>query len=211
MAKKNNNKGRENLKKEEEFEQRIVDLARVTRVMAGGKRMKFRACLAIGDKKGRVSFGVAKGADVTNAIAKAFNKAKKNLIKVPIVNETIPHQVRVKFKSAKILLRPAKKGTGVKAGGAVRILCELAGLANVTAKILGSNNKINNVKATILAFKSFKPSKKSAQPEDYKQKLADAGQQKIEKTKTMAENPKEGKKSLKEKLKSIISKKSEIK
>jgi len=211
MARKNNNRGRENLKKEEEFEQRIVDLARVTRVMAGGKRMKFRACLAIGDKKGRVSFGVAKGADVTNAIAKAFNKAKKNVIKVPIVNETIPHQVRVKFKSAKILLRPAKKGTGVKAGGAVRILCELAGLANVTAKILGSNNKINNVKATMLAFKSFKHLKKSIQLEDNKQELTVAEQQMIEEAKTPTENPKESKKSLKEKLKSIISKKSEIK
>ena len=133
------------IKKEEEFEQRIIDVARVTRVMAGGKRMKFRVCLAIGDRKGRIGIGLAKGADVTLGIGKAFTRAKKNIIKVPIENETILHPIEVKFKSAKVLLKPAKKGSGIKAGGAVRIVCELAGIPNITAKILGSNNKVNNV------------------------------------------------------------------
>jgi len=208
MAKKFN-KGKDIYKKEEEFEQRVVDLARVTRVMAGGKRMKFRACLAIGDKKGRVSFGVAKGADVTAAITKAFNKAKKRVIVVPIINETIPHEVRVKFKSAKILLRPAKKGTGVKAGGAVRILCELAGVANVTAKILGSNNKINNVKATMLAFQSFKPLKKMNQ----KVNILGKEEKNIDNDNIITEDgsPKETKKTFKDKIKNLIIKKSEEK
>jgi small subunit ribosomal protein S5 len=204
---KADNKGKF-FKKDEEFEQRIVDLARVTRVMAGGKRMKFRACLAIGDKKGRVGFGVAKGADVTAAIAKAFNKAKKNVVTIPIINETIPHQIQVKFKAAKILLKPAKKGTGVKAGGAVRILCELGGIANIISKILGSSNKINNVKATILAFKSFKVAQKIAQEETI------AGLEINKQTESKKERvvlKKEDNKSFKDKLKSIISKKSDNK
>jgi len=154
MAKK------EFIKKEEEFEQRIVDIARVTRVMAGGKRMKFRVCLAIGDKKGRVGLGLAKGSDVTLGINKALNRAKKNLVKVPIVNETIPHQVYLKLKAAKIILKPAKIGSGVKAGGPVRVMCELAGIGNVTGKILGTNNKISIAKAVLKALSSFKPGKK---------------------------------------------------
>jgi small subunit ribosomal protein S5 len=147
---------REFLKREEEFEQRVLDVARVTRVMAGGKRMKFRVCLAIGDRKGRVGIGIAKGADVTIAVGKAFAKAKKAVITVPLANGTIYHPLEVKYKAARILLKPAKRGTGVKAGGAVRILCELAGIENITSKILGSNNKINNAKATLLAFQGFK-------------------------------------------------------
>ncbi len=158
-------KNKEVIKKEEEFQQRIIDVARVTRVMAGGKRMKFRVCLAIGDKKGRVGIGIAKGSDVTMGISKALDIAKKNLVKVPIVNETIIHSVEIKFKAAKVLLKPAKKGAGIKAGGPVRTLCELAGIPNVTAKILGSNNKINIAKATIEAFGSFKKAKKEQQAE----------------------------------------------
>ncbi|HDQ22579.1 MAG TPA: 30S ribosomal protein S5 [Candidatus Uhrbacteria bacterium] len=156
----NRRSNKEILKKEEEFEQRIIDVARVTRVMAGGKRMKFRVCLAIGDKKGRIGMGIAKGADVTQGVTKALAKAKKNLIKVPIVNETIPHAVNYKFKAAKILLKPAKKGAGIKAGGPLRILCELSGIPNITGKILGSNNKINITRASLEAFSSFKPHKK---------------------------------------------------
>ena len=141
----------------EEFEQKIVDLARVTRVMAGGKRMKFRACMIIGDKKGRVGIGIAKGIDVSQAISKAVVKAKKTLIHVPIVEGTVPHQISVKFKSAKVMIRPAKKGSGIKAGGVLRIILELAGIKDVVAKILGSNNKINNAKAALDALSSFIP------------------------------------------------------
>lgn len=141
--------------KKDEFDQKIVDLARVTRVMAGGKRMKFRACVVIGDHKGSVGFGIAKGADVSAAINKATNKAKKKIVKVKIKNETIPFEIRVKFKAAKIMLKPAPKGTGIKAGGAVRIILELSGIQNIVGKIMGTNNKINNVQATILALEKL--------------------------------------------------------
>ena len=140
----------------EEFEQKLIDIARVTRVMAGGKRMRFRACVAIGNKKGRVAIGLAKGADVTMAVTKAVNKAKKDFIDILIVNETIPHEVYQKLGAAKILFKPAKKGRGIIAGGAVRVLLELSGIKNITSKILGTGNKVNNVKCTIEALRNLK-------------------------------------------------------
>lgn len=149
------NKREFNRDEKPEFEQRLVEVARVTRVMAGGKRMRFRALLAIGDRKGRVGIGVAKALDVTIAIQKAFNQAKKNLIQVPIEKGTIPHQVLAKHTASVVLLKPAKSGTGIKAGGAVRIILELAGLQDVTAKILGGSNKGNTVKATLDGLASF--------------------------------------------------------
>lgn len=152
MQNRRNPKG----KTEQEFDQKLIDVARVTRVMAGGKRMRFRATLAIGDRKGSVGIGMAKGLDVTIAIQKAFNQAKKNLIKVPVIKGTVPHEVWSKFNATKVMLKPAKPGAGVKAGGPMRMLLELAGVQDVTAKILGSNNKINIVKATMQAFTSFK-------------------------------------------------------
>lgn len=143
-------------REEQEFEQRVLDLARVTRVTAGGKRMRFRACIAIGDKKGRVGIGVAKGADVASAIVKANRQAEKGLIKVPIVRESIPHRVDVKEGAAVVMLKPAPAGTGIKAGGVVRILLALAGVPNAVSKIFGSKNKINNARATLKALQSFK-------------------------------------------------------
>jgi small subunit ribosomal protein S5 len=151
---------RKNIKKinkeEKEFEQKIVDLARVTRVSAGGKQLNFRACVAIGDLKGRCGIGLAKGVDVAIAVNKAATAAKKNIINVPITEEeSIPYEIKEKFGAAKILLKPAKKGTGLKAGSAVRMVLELVGIKNITSKIFGSNNKINNAKATMNALKRF--------------------------------------------------------
>lgn len=143
-------------REEKEYDQSIIDIARVTRVMAGGKRMRFRACIVIGDRKGKVGSAVAKGADVTLAINKALTKAKKNLITVPIINETIPHQVMVKSGAARIMLKPAPKGTGIIAGGAVRTVLDLAGVSNVVAKALGSKNKINNVAAALKGLQKLK-------------------------------------------------------
>ena len=140
----------------EEFEQKMIDIARVTRVMAGGKRMRFRACVAIGNKKGRVAIGLAKGADVTGAVTKAVNKAKKDFIDIPIVNDTIPHAIYQKLGAAKILFKPAKRGRGIIAGGVVRIILELSGIKNVTSKILGTGNKVNNAKCIIEALKNLK-------------------------------------------------------
>lgn len=143
-------------KASQEFETRLVDLARVTRVMAGGKRMRFRACVVVGNRQGKVGWAVMKGADVTMAVNKATTKARKKVINVPLINGSIPHQVMAKFKAAKVFLRPAKKGTGVIAGGAVRPVLELAGYQDINAKVLGSDNKINNVQAVFQALQSLK-------------------------------------------------------
>lgn len=144
------------LKTEEELDQATIDLARVTRVMAGGKRMRFRAAVAVGDHKGQIGFAVAKGADVSGAISKAARLAKKHAIRISIVNTTIPHMVEKKFKAAHILLKPASKGHGIKAGGVMRSILELSGIENVTGKMLGSGNKINNAKATLEALHMLK-------------------------------------------------------
>ncbi len=143
------------VRERDEFDQRLIDLARVTRVMAGGKRMRFRACIVIGDRKGHVGWGVAKGADVSIAIQKAVGQAKKNMITVSTIEGTIPHQVTVKYKAARLLLKPAK-GRGLIAGGVVRSILELAGVKDVVSKIFGSPNKINNVAATFKALSSLR-------------------------------------------------------
>lgn len=139
-----------------EFNQQLIHLARVTRVMAGGKRMRFRATVVIGDGRGKVGYGVAKGADVPLSINKAAQQAKRTLVKVPIVNKTIPHQVRLKYKAAIVLLKPAPQGTGIKAGSVVRQVLEIAGVPNVVGKILGTRNKLVNAQAVIRALGSFK-------------------------------------------------------
>lgn len=155
-------RGRRNQKREpREFEQKILELARVTRVTKGGKRMSFRTCLLIGDRKGRVGMGVAKGSDVAISVEKAFRQAKKNLVQVQLVNETVPHPVRAKFGAADIIIKPAPEGTGLKSGGAVRMVLELAGVPNAVTKILGGNNKINNAKAAFDALRSLKETKVS--------------------------------------------------
>ncbi len=158
MAKDQNNKRdrgpREVIKRD--FEQKVVEITRVTRVVAGGKRMRFRALVVIGDKKGKVGMGLRKGVDVAESVNKAVNAAKKNMIIVPLVNDTIPHQVKLKYKASRILLIPARPGTGIIAGGALRSVLELAGVKNILSKMLGSSNKVNNVKAVFEAFKLLK-------------------------------------------------------
>lgn len=140
-----------------EFDQQIVDLARVTRVTKGGKQLSFRATVLIGDHHGRVGYGVDKGKDVQIAVDKAANQAKKNIISIPIVKETIPHPVVAKFKSAVVILKPVPRGSGVIAGGSVRMVLEMGGVPNVSAKIISrTKNKITNVKATFKALQSFK-------------------------------------------------------
>ncbi len=139
-----------------EFDQKIVEIKRVTRVVAGGKRMRFRALVVIGDHKGRVGMGLRKGVDVAESVNKAVNQAKKHMITLPLTHETIPHQVNVKYKSSKLIMLPAKPGTGIIAGGAVRSVMDLAGVKNVISKMVGSNNKVNNVKAVFEAFKGMR-------------------------------------------------------
>lgn len=156
--------GRKSDKAPEEFEQQIIDLARVTRVMAGGKRMRFRACVAIGDKKGRVGLGMAKGADVTIAVNKAVTNAKKKIIIVPTINGTIAHELFWKTGAARIMLKPARRGRGVIAGGAIRIILRLSGIQNITSKNLGTSNKVNVAKCTIEALENLKKSDKAKEP-----------------------------------------------
>ncbi len=143
-------------REKQEFEQKLIDVARVVRVVAGGRRFRFRASVVIGDRAGRVGLGVSKGQDVSMAVEKAVKDAKKNLIRVPIKNGTIPYEVLAKYVSAKVLLKPGIKGKGIVAGGAVRIICDLAGLEDISGKILGSTkNKINNARATLKALSSL--------------------------------------------------------
>lgn len=144
-------------KPKEEFESKLLDLTRVVRVAAGGRRFRFRATVVVGNKRGQIGIGVAKGLDVVGAIEKATRISKNNLITVPIVESTIAHEVTAKFGAAKVLLRPQKKGRGLVAGGTVRIICNLAGIKDISSKILGrTGNKINNARATIKALQALK-------------------------------------------------------
>ena len=155
MFKKRETKFRERPK--DEFESKLLDLARISHTRAGGKKMRFRAVIVTGNKKGKIGLGIAKGADVQLSIEKATRLSKKYLFDVPIIEETIPHEVSAKFGAAKILLRPQRKGRGLVAGGTVRVVCSLAGIKNISSKILGSTgNKINNARATIDALKKLK-------------------------------------------------------
>lgn len=143
--------------KKDEFDSKLLDLTRVMRMTAGGRRFRFRAGVVVGDMKGRVGFGVAKGADVAQAVEKATRVAKKTIVKVPSVADTIPHPVEAKFGAARIMLKPQRKGRGLVAGGTVRVICTMAGIKNISSKKLGrTSNKINNAKATIAALKKLK-------------------------------------------------------
>lgn len=150
------NKNREQKREKPEFDQKLLDVARVVRVVAGGRRFSFRATMAIGDRKGKVGVGVAKGQDVSIAIQKAVNKAKKAMITTKTKDSTIPFEVSAKYGAAKIFLKPAAKGKGLVAGSVVRIICDLAGIENITGKILGrTTNKINNARATLKALEKL--------------------------------------------------------
>lgn len=134
------------------FDSTTLEVCRVTRVMAGGKRMSFRATVVVGDGKGRVGMGIPKGRDVGLAVTKAQTQAKKNLMFVPLVKGTIPHEVKVKFKAAQVMLKPAPSGRGIIAGGVVRIVAKLAGVQNIVSKVISGKNKINIARATLKAF-----------------------------------------------------------
>lgn len=144
-------------KQEDEFESKLLDLKRVSHTREGGKKLRFRAVMIVGDKKGRVGVGIASGLDVAKAIEKATRIAKKNLVEVPIKDGSISHEVKAKFGAAKVLLKPQAKGRGIVAGGTVRIICRLAGIEDISSKVLGgTRNKMNNAKATLKAFKKLR-------------------------------------------------------
>jgi len=142
-------------KQVKEFTEAVLQIDRVTRVVKGGRRLRFRATVCIGNKKGKVGVGIGKSTEVTGAIQKAVSEAKKNMVDALMDGTTVPHDIQVKYKSAKIRILPASKGTGLIAGGAIRKVLELAGYKDVLTKSLGSNNKINTSKCTIEAISLF--------------------------------------------------------
>ncbi len=137
------------------FEEKVIEVSRVSRTVKGGRRIRFRALIVVGDKNGKVGMGLGKSNEVSQAVAKAASQARKKLISVPIINGTIPHEVIGQYGAAKVLLKPSSSGTSIVAGGSVRVVAELAGISDLLAKSLGSRNKINNIAATISALTSF--------------------------------------------------------
>lgn len=145
---------------EKQFDERVLHIDRVARVVKGGRRFRFRALVVVGDRKGRVGVATSKGADVTAAVAKATDTAKKNMHQVKIYKGTFPHESQAKVGGANILLKPASEGTGLIAGGVVRTVLEVAGINNALSKSLGSSNKINIAYATIEALNLMEKSDK---------------------------------------------------
>lgn len=140
-----------------EFEEQVINIDRVARVVKGGRRFRFKALVVVGNRKDKVGVGVSKGADVQTAISKATDVAKKNMITVPIANETIPHDMEVKVSGAQVLIKPAAPGTGIIAGGVVRSVIGVTGIRNLLSKSLGSTNKVNIAYATIEALRAQVP------------------------------------------------------
>lgn len=142
---------------EKQFDERVIHIDRVARVVKGGRRFRFRALVVVGDRKHKVGIGLAKGADVTAAVTKATEVAKKHMVLIPVHKGTIPHEADAKVSGAHILVKPAAAGTGLIAGGVVRTVLEVAGISNALSKSLGSTNKANTAYATIAALQSVAP------------------------------------------------------
>ncbi|MDN5275763.1 MAG: rpsE [Candidatus Saccharibacteria bacterium] len=157
FSRNNTNRRRDEPSEPKQFEELVINVDRVARVVKGGRRFRFKALVVVGDRKSKVGVGVAKGADVQVAIAKATDVAKKHMITIPLVNDTIPHEAEVKYSGAQVLLKPAAPGTGIIAGGVVRSIIGVTGIRNMLSKSLNSTNKVNIAYATIAALESLVP------------------------------------------------------
>ncbi len=157
MSRKPYKKDGVQMREVKEFDEEVVKIDRVTRVVKGGRKMRFRATVVIGNRKGKVGIGIGKSHEVTGAIQKAIAKAKKDMIKVPLDNATLPHDIKIKYKAARMILMPAAPGTGIIAGGTIRKVLELAGVKDILSKSLGTKNKVNTTKATFEALKQLRP------------------------------------------------------
>lgn len=155
-----------------EYFEEVLQIDRVTRVVSGGRRLRFRVTLVMGNKKGKIGMGVGKAGEVIVAIQKATQQAKKNMINVKITNDTITHSLKHKFKSARIMLMPAGEGTGIIAGGAVRKVVELAGIKNILSKSFGTSNKISVARATLQALATISQADVRETPEKKKNEAA---------------------------------------
>jgi len=158
-----NLRDRKEFEEREELDERVVDITRVAKVIKGGRRFAFRVIVVVGDNEGKVGVGVGKARAVPDAIRKASDRAKRNMIEVPLVGSTIPHETIASYAGAKVLLKPASTGTGVIAGGGVRAVVEAAGYRDILTKSLRSSNKLNVVMATLEGLKSLKRSEHVAQ------------------------------------------------
>lgn len=156
MAKNTRRDKKPGRREKPEYDQKLLGLARVTRVVKGGRRFRFRATVVIGNRKGKVGVGVAKGSDVSDAIKKAFQSGRKNLVTILLTDTSIAHDVTGKYGSAKVLLKPASAGRGLIAGGAVRAVMDLLGVKDIIAKSLGSSNNLNVAQATVKALQTLK-------------------------------------------------------
>lgn len=190
-----------------EFDERVIAVDRVSRVVKGGRRFRFRATVVIGNGNGKVGVGVGKGGDVMSAISKSVAKAKRNMITVNLREHTIPHEIEVAFSGARVLLKPASAGTGVIAGGAVRSVLEVAGIRDILTKSIGSSNKLNCAYATILALSKLelvkRPEGKGQKSEVNTNKLETPEAPKAEKAiKKPVKDAKVAKKAVKSKAKS---------
>lgn len=145
---------------EKQYDERVVNIDRVARVVKGGRRFRFRALVVVGDHKGKVGIGISKGSDVTTAVSKAVEVAKKNFVNIVIVKGTLPHEAEARVSGAHILVKPAAAGTGLIAGGTVRTVLEVTGVSNALSKSIGSSNKINVAYATLEALQSIQPQSK---------------------------------------------------
>jgi len=149
-------------KEENIYEERVVDIARVTKVVKGGRRFRFSALVVVGDKKGQVGFGTGKAQEVPDAIKKAIEEAKRNFVKVPMYGQTIPHEITGRHGGGKVFLKPAAEGSGVIAGGPVRAVVEAAGVADILSKSLGSDSPINIIRATFDAIANLRTAEQVA-------------------------------------------------